>query len=315
MSKKYIKASVIVCTYNRSALLEGCLNSLVSQDFPPDEYEIIVVDNNSTDNTSRIVNQITKGSSAEIRYVLEKRQGLSYARNTGVKEARGKIVAFIDDDARAGISWLKEIVGTFEKVTPVPGCVGGKVMPIWIAARPKWLPESLLTYLGVLNHGDSPKWTEENEYVWGVNMAFLKQSLERVGFFEPALGRKGKSLISNEEIFLFQKLRTSGENVYYQPKAFVHHHVPQERLKKTWFLRRIFAQGISDYRIDILQSKGHPRKMYTNPLWLIIEILYGAYLFTFTRTEKRYEYLTNVLIKSGYTYGRLYDLITVSKNK
>lgn len=309
-----MKTSVVVCTYNRSKLLESCLNSLASQDFLPDEYEIIVIDNNSTDNTKHVVNQVKKDSPTEIHYIIEKRQGLSYARNTGVKEARGKIVAFIDDDAIADRSWLNEIVSTFEKINPVPGCVGGKVMPIWIADRPKWLPESLLTYLGVLNHGDSPKWTEENEYVWGVNMAFLRSSLEKVGLFDPSLGRKGKSLVSNEEIFLFFKLRESGENIYYQPKAIVHHLVPQERLKRTWFLRRVFAQGISDYRSDMLKSRGGNQIIFVNPLRLIVELLYGVYCFIFSKKEKRHEHLTNIIIKLGYTYGRVYDIIAGSKH-
>ncbi len=310
-----IKISVIICTYNRHEYLEKLLNSLISQDFPPHEFEIIVVDNNSTDNTKQAIDEVKKGSPVKINYVLEKRQGLSHARNRGIREASGRIVAFIDDDAVAEKNWLKEIVTTFEDVNPVPGCVGGKVLPVWEASRPEWLSESLLTHLSILDLGESPRWIEENEFVCGTNMAFLNQSVEDAGFFETRLGRRGKSLISNEEALLFHKLRMVGGKIYYQPRVIVNHVIPKERIKKRWFFKRAFAQGISDYIFNILKPQATSRKYNNiNYFSIFIKIVKAFVNIAFGGTQKRYKALVYLITISGYVYGILYDKLSSSKN-
>lgn len=310
-----IKISVIICTYNRNEYLEKALNSLISQDFPPHEFEIIVVDNNSTDNTKQAIDEVKKSSPVKINYVLEKRQGLSHARNRGIREASGRIVAFIDDDAVAEKNWLKEIVATFEDVNPVPGCVGGKVLPIWEASRPEWLSESLLIHLSILDLGELPRWIEENEFVCGTNMAFLNQSVEDAGFFETRLGRRGKSLTSNEEVLLFHKLRMVGGNIYYQPRVIVNHVIPEERIKKRWFFKRAFAQGISDYIFNILKPQATSRKYNNiNYFSIFIKMVKAFVNIAFGGTQERYKALVYLITISGYAYGILYDKLSSSKN-
>ncbi|HXX53268.1 MAG TPA: glycosyltransferase [Thermodesulfovibrionales bacterium] len=302
-----MNVSVIVCTYNRSGLLKGALGTLVTQRFPKTEYEIIVIDNNSTDETEHIVTRIMENSPVEIRYMKEPKQGLSHARNTGVSEAKGRIVAFIDDDALADIYWLQEIVTTFEALHPVPGCVGGKISPVWPADRPKWFPESMVGCLSVLDLGESPRWLCENEFVFGTNMAFLKHSVSEAGYFETHLGRKGKSLVSNEEKFLLQRLRSAGKNIYYQPKAVVKHLIPENRLRKRWVLRRFFAQGISDYKIDILNPERCERYSRLSHFNILTSVAGNVVRLLIGGNRARLKNLLSIAWFSGYQYAKVTD--------
>lgn len=308
-----IKLSAIICTHNRCDLLPEAIESILNQTLDKSLYEIVVVDNGSTDETMQLCDRFKKYSN--FRYVYEPELGLSFARNTGIDNAKGKVVAFIDDDAVAEKNWLKEIVTTFEDVNPVPGCVGGKVLPVWEASRPEWLSESLLTHLSILDLGDSPRWIEENEFVCGTNMAFLNQSVEDAGFFETRLGRRGKSLTSNEEALLFHKLRMAGGNIYYQPRAIVNHVIPEERIKKRWFFKRAFAQGISDYIFNILKPQAASRKYNNiNCFSIFIKIVKAFVNIAFGGTQERYKALVYLITISGYIYGTLFDKISSSKN-
>lgn len=311
-----VKISVIICTYNGAERLKAVVDSLLAQNYDSNKFEILIIDNSSDDNTREICDEIIKNSPGKkIIYYLEKNKGLSHARNRGIREASGKIVAFIDDDAVAEKNWLKEIVTTFEDVNPVPGCVGGKVLPVWEASRPEWLSESLLTHLSILDLGESPRWIKENEFVCGTNMAFLNQSVKDAGFFETRLGRRGKSLISNEEALLFHKLRMVGGNIYYQPRVIVNHVIPEERIKKRWFFKRAFAQGISDYIFNILKPQATSRKYNNiNYFSIFIKIVKAFVNIAFGGTQERYKALVYLITISGYAYGILYDKLSSSKN-
>src|SRR5579862_9298835 len=169
--------SVVVCTYNRASSLAKTLESLRRMTVPADlKWELLVVDNNSTDNTRIVVTDFLRKSGLNGRYISEPRQGLCYARNRGVAEASGEIIAFTDDDVRVTSDWLRELAGTFRKFDCMG--VGGKSVPAWNGlAKPAWLvttgPYNLSR--GPILDFDMGNVAKEIQYPpWGLNMAFRR---------------------------------------------------------------------------------------------------------------------------------------------
>jgi GT2 family glycosyltransferase len=240
-----IICSIIICTYNRCRLLDSTLRSLMVQSFPADRIEIIVVDNNSTDDTAAVVRTCVADSPVEISCLLEMNQGLSHARNRGMREARGELVAFIDDDATAESTWLEKLLEGFDD--PRTACVGGRVVPAWQAPRsdwPKWLHGRLVGFFSIVDHPDRRE-LHYPAYPAGTNIAFRKQAIENIGMFNPLLGRIGESLLSMEEIDLCLRLERVGYCIVYIPGAVVRHTVAEKRLTRDWVRERARWQGIS----------------------------------------------------------------------
>lgn len=292
--------SVIVCTHNRAATLARTLQSLVLQNLDPSQYEIIVVDNASTDDTRTMVRELTTRV-PNLRYAPEPRLGLSHARNTGIKRASGGIIAFLDDDAEAERDWLHELLLTFHHVKPLPSCVGGKVTPTWEAMKPEWLPDCLVSYLGVIDWGDIPHWISlPKEYVAGVNMAFLKSDLVDQGGFNPSLGRIGDSLLSNEEILLLYNLQKEGKGIYYQPKACVRHLVSESRLTRSYFLRRAYWQGISDSVVNHVLGRSSAGNRLGKLKWRLQTSVGNGLRSLWTRDRREQ---VRYLAESAYSLG------------
>jgi len=250
-----ILITAVICTHNRADYLAKAIRSLVDQCISRDKYEIIVVDNCSTDSTREVVEKFSK--ICNIRYIYEATLGLSYARNTGWQNATGKYVAYLDDDAIACPAWLEKILEAFETVTPRPGCVGGKVEPIWEAPRPKWLADNLLDVLTIVDWSETPHALNNLSAEWlvGANIAFQVQVLERLGGFKLGLGRAGKNFLSSEDIFLEKEILKAGYSCFYHPKIAVRHHIVKSRLEKRWFIHRYYWQGVSDAVMQILQER------------------------------------------------------------
>ncbi len=241
-----MKASVIICTYNRIGLLKEAIESIRTQDFPISQFEIVVVDNNSKDSTARLIKEIANTSSVKIKYVFEGRQGLSHARNAGISKAEGEIIAFTDDDIEADKAWLRELVSAFD--SPDVYCAGGPLRPVWLTERPEWLTERWQGYFAVneftsAHESGEFKWPN---YPWGANTAYRRQVFTELGQFSTDLGRKGKCLLSNEEINLCRKIEQSGKRIRFVPGAVIHHKISPERMKKQWLYHRTYWQGRSD---------------------------------------------------------------------
>jgi glucosyl-dolichyl phosphate glucuronosyltransferase len=260
------KVSAIICTHNRSNYLKKALESLLKQDFPADHYEIIVVDNCSVDDTNKVVSRYSEGT--RLRYLYEPVLGLSHARNTGWTNATGKYVAFLDDDAIASPDWLNKILIVFETIKPRPGCVGGKVVPIWEGPRPGWLSDWLLHGLALVDWSDHPHILADLSQEWliGTNLAIPVEVLQKIGGFTHRLDRVGKSLLSSGDVFLEKQVAQLGYSVFYHPEILVNHHIMDARLDQSWFFRRYYWQGVSDAVMRILQDKPSSGKRFRDVL-------------------------------------------------
>ncbi len=236
--------SAIICTHNRAGYLGGAIASLLGQTYPT--YEVIVVDNASTDDTQAVVDAFLPQPT--VTYVYESTLGLSTARNRGAAIARGRILAYLDDDAEASPHWLAALAEVFEQY-PEAAIAGGHVSLIWPQgmAAPRWLSPTLSESLGTYDLGAAIRLiTTPGQTPRGLNYAVKKSFLDTVGGFDPQLGRVGKNLLSNEELHLTQQALAAGLEVLYVPQAQVAHNVAPERLRRSWFLRRSWWQGISE---------------------------------------------------------------------
>lgn len=237
--------SVVVCTYNRSALLEKTLRSFpgVEAGFP---VELIIVDNNSSDDTREVV-QSCRGVLEDkfaVSYVFEPVQGLSAARNSGVTAAKGDIIAFIDDDAVPCREWLTSIRDFFVANTEADA-LGGPIEPNFEIPKPAWLTPALEPYYSILDLGTQILPFPDRALPFGASMAFRRAALGEKPFPEH-LGRKGNILLSHEETTVFKGLIAKGRHIFYHPGMRVHHFIPKERLTEEWILERLFYEGVSN---------------------------------------------------------------------
>jgi glucosyl-dolichyl phosphate glucuronosyltransferase len=239
-----VRISAVICTFNRANYLPKAIQSLVEQSLDTSLYEIIVVDNCSTDNTKQVVTE-TFASIENLRYVYEPILGVAQARNAGWHNAKGEFVAYLDDDAIAIPCWLEKILEVFETVTPQPACVGGRVNPIWEVEKPNWLPKSLEGLYAIVDYGDKPLVLQQNQFFVATNSALPRQILAKMANFNVSLGRKGNNLLSMEENLLQDELRKQGYQLYYHPEIAIAHHIHANRIDPNWMLSRVYWEGIS----------------------------------------------------------------------
>ncbi len=238
--------AVIICTYNRADCIVDALNSLVRQTFSHNLFEVLLVNNNSTDNTAALCEHFSAGLSGfNYRYMLETKQGLSHARNRGIAEAKGSVIVFMDDDAVAEPDYLEKLFAFFS-TTPDAAACGGRIYPRFESRRPRWMSHFLLSLTSSIDLGDRTKLFKRRQFPIGANMAVRKNRFDTYGVFNPDLGRKGNSMDGAEEKDLFYRMIARGEKIYYVPDAIVHHYVPDRRLTFDFFRRQAIGIGKSE---------------------------------------------------------------------
>jgi glucosyl-dolichyl phosphate glucuronosyltransferase len=265
--------SAIICTYNRYDILPRALESLTTQTLPPEEFEIIVVDN-SPDHDLSLSFAARFENIPNLTWIVEEIPGLSNARNVGIRVAAGPLVAFIDDDAVADPLWLANIVTGFDRFGGMASILGGRVDPLWGAPRPGWLHDDLLGHLSVVNWAGAARVAGEREWVAGTNIAFRRAPLAAIGGFSANFGRRqgSQSLLGNEENEAIARLKEQGGHLIYDPDVIVGHLVPAERLTQAWFRRRAAWQATSDYllapqqRLKQAKNSWHAVERFVNRL-------------------------------------------------
>ncbi len=236
----------IICTHNREEYLERCIKSLLEQTLEQNRYEILVVDNGSSDSTKTICDRFV--DQQNFRYVHEPVLGLSQARNTGWQQAKGKYVGYIDDDAYADPAWFEKALESFHSSSPEPEWVGGPVRLDWEVPAPPWLTEEYYSALGWVDWGEEPRFlTGADEWLVGCNSLYRKDILEQLNGFDTRLGRKKKLLLSGEEVQFQHRLQAVNGRLYYHPGVCIYHAVPRERTEPAFFYRRYYWGGITDY--------------------------------------------------------------------
>lgn len=238
--------SVIVCTHNRERFLRSCLKSLYQQTLSQEKYEVLVVDNASTDGTKAVCEEYL--SFANFRYIFEAIPGLSQARNTGWQNGQGRYIAFIDDDATAVPDWLEKILVSFQASEPEPDWVGGPVNLVWEKEPPAWLTREYFNALGWVDWGTEARLLDpQREWLVGCNCILKRDTLEKFGGFDTRLGRKKNLLLSGEEVQLHHRIQAAGGSFYYHPEVRVNHHVAAFRVEPGYFYRRYYWGGITDF--------------------------------------------------------------------
>jgi glycosyltransferase involved in cell wall biosynthesis len=294
--------SVIICTYNRSSSLKDLLESLLIQEVTEEfTYEVIVVDNNSGDNTKEIVDSYISKFQGRLRYLFEPRQGKPFALNLGIQEARGELLAFTDDDCILEKNYLVEIHKTFKEYGSKIGIVGGKISPKWenSGKQPKWLtefyplhksenikwqgsdkPERLdeffLGPLGILDCGSKPfiidysQDKRNNQLFYGANIIIRKELLNKFGYFN-----LDKTLTQDSEICL--RLFKAGVKGLYMPQINVYHKINNS--KPSYYYKWHYSRGKYDnYEIysnmKYFQTLEAPIRMIKMTLKLFIKSLF-----------------------------------------
>lgn len=238
-----IQISVIICTYNREAYIAQALTSLVAQDFGRENFEVIVVNNNSTDQTEMVCRKFI-GDHPEYHfyYFEETQQGSSLARNTGAKKAVGELLIFMDDDAVAEKDFLKNAWTFFEANRDIQG-FGGRIIPKYIPAKPRWMSKYVSSLVGNFDYSNRVTEFETNKYPLESNMAVTKKAFDEAGGFNAALpGVKGKLRIGGEGKDFYFRIKERGHRIFYVPDMVVHHVVEVDKLDAA-YLHRV-ASGI-----------------------------------------------------------------------
>jgi glycosyltransferase involved in cell wall biosynthesis len=267
--------SVVVPTYNRADALPAALGSALEQTAAPEYYEIIVVNNNSTDETARVLAGLEQAHPGRVRSILETRQGVAYARQAGIDAARADIVAFFDDDVRVAPDWVEAIVRTFAE-HPEAECIGGKVLPDWSQTPPSWLTRAHWAPLALQDLGDAPMTlsADNPRGLISANLACRKSLFERIGGFSPQFQRVKDGIGSLEDDEWMRRLWKAGKTALYAPGLVTWTEVPASRLTRAYHRRwhrghgRFYALLRADEmeRSSIGTFLGVPAHMYRSAI-------------------------------------------------
>lgn len=244
-----VRLSLVIATYNRSALLVETLKSVVAQNAPKEQWECVVVNNNSTDDTAeRFEEFVSQYPDYNIKMVTELNQGLSYARNCGIREGVGEYIAIIDDDEHISEDFIAAYIDLFDSV-PEAVAAGGPIVAEYPAGRPRWM--SCYTERPIANtmyFGEQVREFPKGRVPGGGNMALRRSAIRRYGVFDTSLGYVGESLVGGEESDLFERLQIAEAKYFYAPKAVMYHIIPQEKLTNRYFSKLSYNVGVSQLR-------------------------------------------------------------------
>jgi glycosyltransferase involved in cell wall biosynthesis len=259
-----VVVSVIFPTYNRARILEEAIASLVRQIAEEEaNVEIIVVDNNSIDDTFKVVDALSKKlSSIAVRYCREQRQGLSFARNRGILESHGDLIVFADDDIEFADGWLRRCVQLFVE-NPDVDILGGPVLP-YASTLPSWLPDKFSFLVGVWNHRGV---LGRVNHLIGCNFCVRREVVDSVGGFDVNLGRKGELLLMGEENDFFSRARKRGFSIFADEGMIVYHKIAA-KLNMDYIIQNAISSGAGLARYD-RQDASWPRRVAKRGYYLV----------------------------------------------
>lgn len=302
-----ILISVVVCTHNRADLLPYALQTLGEQALDSNEYEVIVVDNNSTDDTREVVEKFAHNV-PNLRYCLETKTGLSHARNRGWNEARGEYVAYTDDDCKLPRQWLSVAKEIIEQKSPA--ILGGPYFAFYDSPKPHWFKDSYRSR----SFGDEARFLEKNEGLAGNNIIIRRALLKKFGGFAADLGMNGKQIAYGEETELQTRMLNAMPElgIFYHPRLYVYHLVRAERMKISWLVREFFAKG----RYVFLTTHGNDNpamgrmQLLARCIKVLMEFSLDVSFGALKRDRKQFRYFQNYYYEYSSKYlrglGRIY---------
>lgn len=301
MSLPYL--SVVICTYNRQKFIGECLQCLEQQTLDKTSWEFIVVDNNSTDNTLNIVKTfILKHPDIQSQYVFEQQQGLSFARNRGIKEANGEIIIYIDDDVETVPTYL-ETISSFFKDHPTAVGMGGKTLPKYSECpEPEWISPYLAGITGTIDRGNEMrKFTPSMKYPSGCNMIYKMDILVKAGGFNNELKARA------DDKYIFQQVKKINDEVWYVPQAFSLHNIDAKRLTFASF-KKLYLKGGNEERI-LTRGEGLS-SMVKKGIELLIKTMVGIglwvlYFFKRKGLKGKYIFLSQWFTLKGFLQKKL----------
>lgn len=248
-----IPASVVICTHNRAAVVGAAVGHALVEARACDS-EVLVVDNASTDGTAAVLEDVAGDAGAALRVVREPELGLSAARNRGLAEARGAVVAYLDDDALPRPGWLAALLAPYADARVA--CVGGRIVLRFPSPPPRWLTPALHGSFSAFDLGPSPKRLRyrQDDYPYGANISFRTDTARAAGGFSPLVGPLGRHPLVFDETDLCFRLDQAGWEILYAPDAVVDHLVLPERLTPEWVLQRHRTGGESE-AVFILRNR------------------------------------------------------------
>ena len=259
------RCSVILCTYNRCNLVLTTLASLRRQTLAYDQFEVIVVDNNSSDGTFAAVNAYVQAGPLmvsrdpkdmwHVRCITEMQNGLSHARNTGLQAALGEIIVFLDDDTIAHPTFLERLLVAYDETAA--DAIGGRVELRWEATRPHWLSDDLLDVLGYFAPAQERIQLPATLDVSSCNFSLKRDVLDAVGCFSPLLSKRTSVPISMDVADICRRVRIAGGTLWYEPEAVVEHRVPATRLTRPYFVGRAYWLGRSEVVAQFADTQQH----------------------------------------------------------
>ncbi len=244
MIENAVSISVVICTYNRASYIQDAMESLVTQTLDKTAFEVIIVNNNSTDHTQQVCLDFLRAHpDYDFQYLNEPKQGASFARNTGAALAKGQLLCFMDDDAVAGKDYLERIVYFFES-HPDAGGLGGKIIPKYIPAEPAWMSYYVSSMVGNFDYSDTVEVFSPNKYPLESNMIIRKADFDAISGFNTALpGVVGTLRIGGEGKDFFMRLKALGRVIYYDPAIVVQHVVEVSKLTPEYLYRVASGMG------------------------------------------------------------------------
>jgi glucosyl-dolichyl phosphate glucuronosyltransferase len=244
MSLESLSISVVICTYNRATSIYDAMESLINQTLDKTAFEVIIVNNNSTDDTAQVcLDFLAAHPDYHFHFLNESKQGASFARNTGAALAKGELLCFMDDDAVAGKDYLERIVQFFAS-HPDAGGLGGKIIPKYIPAEPAWMSYYVSSMVGNFDYSPDVVVFSPNRYPLESNMIIRKKDFDAIAGFNTALpGVVGSLRIGGEGKDFFMRLKALGRVVYYDPAIAVDHVVEVSKLTPAYLYRVASGMG------------------------------------------------------------------------
>lgn len=301
--------SVIVCTHNRANLLPRVIDQLRSQDYPADAFEIIVVDNRSSDDTRQVVERLTVEPGVPIYYLYESRPGITYARNRGAEKAYYPYLAYIDDDCSVSLDWMQHLLGGFDLDKRVVA-VGGQVLPQWDRQkRPLWLGHELERWLASNGYlGTRPKLLENGEHIVEGNMALERRAWQEAGGFIGMEQFGSKNMAAGEVLYLLEKLRGQGGKIAFVPQAMAYHHI-SKLLTRQWMVQRAYWQGVSDALLEhLLYRRPYVSVAYRaglNMVALLVLLMYAGVSYLKLDNRKGMFHSARAIRRVGLLLGEM----------